>query len=70
MAYNRTLRKEVSRYFLSFEFVVYLQMKKIRIGFQGNLSLTGIKGYARFFSAKYLQQTTYRYSGPYCLHAA
>ena len=28
MAYNRTLRKEASRYFLSFEFVVYLQMKK------------------------------------------
>ena len=27
MAYNRTLRKEASRYFLSFEFVVYLQMK-------------------------------------------
>lgn len=49
MKYNRTLRKEASRYFLFSELVVYLQMKKIRRGFQGNLSLTGIKGYVRFF---------------------
>ena len=70
MAYNRTLRKEASRYFLSFEFVVYLQMKKTRRGFQGNLSLTGIKGYVKTFPAEYLQVVTYRYSGPYCLHAA
>ena len=70
MKYNCTLRKEASRYFLFSELVVYLQMKKIRRGFQGNLSLTGIKGYVRFFSAKYLRQVTYRYSGPYCLHAA
>jgi hypothetical protein len=54
MAYNRTLRKEASRYFLSFEFVVYLQMKKTRRGFQGNLSLTGIKGYTGNSSAAHL----------------
>lgn len=49
MKYNRTLRKDTSRYFLFSELVVYLQKKKIRRGFQGNLSLTGIKGYVRFF---------------------
>ena len=69
MKYNRTLRKEASRYFLFSELVVYLQKKKIRRGFQGNLSLTGIKGYVKIFPAEYLRQVTYRYSGPYCLHA-
>lgn len=59
MAYNRTLRKEASRYFLSFEFVVYLQMKKTRRGFQGNLSLTGIKGYVKIFPAKSFRQNIY-----------
>ena len=49
MAHNRTLRKDALRHFSFSEFVVYLQMKKIRRGFQGNLSLTGIKGYVRFF---------------------
>ena len=70
MKYNRTLRKEASRYFLFSELVVYLQMKKIRRGFQGNLSITGIKGYVKIFPEEYLRQVTYRYSGPYCLHAA
>ena len=28
-------------------------MKKTRRGFQGNLSLTGIKGYVRIFPAEY-----------------
>lgn len=42
----------------------------ITYGMEGNLSLTGIKGYVKIFPAEYLRQVTYRYSGPYCLHAA